>query len=203
MDGTHFDGVVVGSGFGGPVVAYRLAEAGLRVVSPREGKHILPVHSLAAPRAEPPFSMSPCAVDVSCMAWPWTRRGSHRGPQSTDCVRMTHSQRNVPAAAMAEVSEDLSVIFKVRRKKTALALAEEFVDLYGKRFPKAISVFEAGIGDALSYLRYPGSHHAKIRSTNMLDRLFKEIKRRTRVVEVFPNETSAATLAAEIAFEEQ
>jgi choline dehydrogenase-like flavoprotein len=31
MDGTHFDGVVVGSGFGGPVVAYRLAEAGLRL----------------------------------------------------------------------------------------------------------------------------------------------------------------------------
>src|SRR5215213_8489233 len=72
--------------------------------------------------------------------------------------------------------------------------------LYSKRFPKALSVFEAGIGDALTYLHhYPGSHHAKLRTTNMLERLFKEVKRRTRVVGVFPNERSASTLATEIA----
>jgi len=51
----------------------------------------------------------------------------------------------------------------------------------------------------LTYLSYPGSHHARIRSTNILERLFKEAKRRTRVVRVFPNETSASTLATEIA----
>jgi putative transposase len=114
-----------------------------------------------------------------------------------------HFQRNVlshvPASSMSEVAEDLSAIFKVRRGKTAEALAEEFVSLYEKSYPKAISVFEAGIEDTLTYLRYPGSHHTRIRSTNMLERLFKEVKRRTRVVGVFPNETSAATLATEIA----
>jgi putative transposase len=97
------------------------------------------------------------------------------------------------------VAEDLKAIFKVRRQKTARALAEEFVELYGGRFPKAVSVFEAGIGDTLTYLTYPGSHHARIRTTNMLERLFREVKRRTRVVGVFPNETSASTLATEIA----
>jgi putative transposase len=65
-------------------------------------------------------------------------------------------------------------------------------------YPKAVSVFEAGIEDALTYLRYPGSHHARIRTTNMLERLFEEVKRRTRVVGVFPNERSASTLAPEI-----
>ena len=114
-----------------------------------------------------------------------------------------HFQRNVlshvPASSMAEVAEDLSAIFKVSREKTAQALAKEFVELYGKSYYKAVSVFEAGIEDALTYLRYPGSHHARLRSTNMLERLFKEVKRRTRVVGVFPNETSAATLATEIA----
>ena len=40
---------------------------------------------------------------------------------------------------------------------------------------------------------------AKLRTTNMLERLFKEVKRRTGVVGVFPNETSAITLATEIA----
>jgi putative transposase len=113
-----------------------------------------------------------------------------------------HFERNVlshvPAGEMSEVAEDLKAIFKVRREKTARALTEEFVGLYGKRFPKAVSVFEAGIEDTLTYLRYPGSHHARIRTTNMLERLFREVKRRTRVVGVFPNETSASTLATEI-----
>jgi transposase-like protein len=117
------------------------------------------------------------------------------------CV--VHFERNVlshvPASEMSEVADDLKAIFKVRRGKTARALAEEFVKLFGKRFPKAVSVFEAGIGDALTYLSFPGSHHAKLRTTNMLERLFKEVKRRTRVVGVFPNETSASTLATEIA----
>jgi putative transposase len=116
------------------------------------------------------------------------------------CV--VHFERNVlshvPASSMAEVTQDLKAIFKVRREKTALALSEEFVELYEKSYPKAVSVFKAGIEEALTYLGYPGSHHARIRTTNMLERLFKEVKRRTRVVGVFPNETSASTLATEI-----
>jgi len=117
------------------------------------------------------------------------------------CV--VHFERNVlshvPVSSMGEVAEELKAIFKVRREKTARTLGEEFVDLYGGRFPKAVSVFETGITDALTYLSYPGSHHARIRTTNMLERLFREVKRRTRVVGVFPNETSARTLAPEIA----
>jgi transposase-like protein len=117
------------------------------------------------------------------------------------CV--VHLERNVIsyvlASSTAEVAEDIKAIFKVRREKTARALAEEFVELYAKRFPKAVSVSEAGTSDALTYLGYPGSHHARLRTTNMLERLFREVKRRTRVVGVFPNETSASTLATEIA----
>jgi putative transposase len=114
-----------------------------------------------------------------------------------------HFERNVlshvPATSIAEVAQDLKAIFKVRREKTARALAEEFVELYSGRFPKAVSVFEAGIADTLTYLSYPGLHHTRIRTTNMLERVFEEIKRRTRVVGVFPNEMSASTLATEIA----
>jgi len=117
------------------------------------------------------------------------------------CV--VHFERNVlahvPASSISEVAEDLKAIFKVRREKTARALSEEFSELYGERFPNAVSVFETGISDALTYLDYPGSHHARLRTTNMLERLFREVKRRTRVVGVFPNEVSASTLATEIA----
>jgi transposase-like protein len=96
--------------------------------------------------------------------------GELPGAQWQRCT--VHFQRNVlahvPASPMSEVAEDLSAIFKVSRSKTAEALAEEFVSLYEKSYPKAVSVFEAGIRDALTYLSYPGSHHARIRSTNIL-----------------------------------
>src|SRR5215211_7988256 len=56
------------------------------------------------------------------------------------CV--VHFERNVlshvPASEMSGVADDLKAIFKVRRGKTARSLAEEFVELYGERFPKAI-----------------------------------------------------------------
>jgi putative transposase len=76
-----------------------------------------------------------------------------------------HFERNVlshvPSSEMSQVTEDLKAIFKVRREKTARALAKEFVSLYEESYPKAVLVFEAGIDDALIYLRYPGSHHAR------------------------------------------
>ena len=126
--------------------------------------------------------------------------GELPGVEWQRCV--VHFERNVlahvPASEMSEVAEDLKAIFKVRREK-ARELAKGFVELYGSRFPKAVSVFEAGIDDALSYLSFPGNHHARLRTTNMLERLFREVKRRTRVVGVFPNEVSASTLATEIA----
>jgi putative transposase len=112
----------------------------------------------------------------------------------TEWQRCTvHFERNVlshvPASEVSEVADDLKVIFKVRREKTAPALAKEFVSLYQKSYPKAVSVFEAGIEDALTYLHYPGNHDAKLRTANMLERLFKEVKRRTRAVEGFPKDT--------------
>jgi putative transposase len=76
---------------------------------------------------------------------------------------------HVPSGATAEVAQDLKAIFKVRRAKTAEASVEGSIELYGERFPKAVWVFEAGIDDTLSYLGYPGSHHARIRTTNMLE----------------------------------
>jgi putative transposase len=127
--------------------------------------------------------------------------GELPGAEWHRCV--VHFERNVlshvPSSSMAEVAEDLKAVFKVRREKTAGAPAKEFSELYGERFPKAVCVFERGIADALTYLSsFPGSHHARLRTTNVLERLFKEVKRRTRVVGVFPDETSAATLATEI-----
>ena len=122
------------------------------------------------------------------------------------CV--VHFERNVlahvPAGNTKNVAEDLRVVFKAKRLTTARALAEEFADPespslhYRGRFKKAVAVFEAGLDDALSFLAFPSSHQRLIRSTNLLERLFREVKRRTRVVGVFPSEASALNLVTAV-----
>lgn len=106
------------------------------------------------------------------------------------CV--VHFERNVlahvPEQAKAEVAADLRAVFAVQRRETAEALAQQFLARWRAGFPEAVAVFEQGISEALTYLDFPSAHHRRIRTTNGLERLFQEVKRRTRIVGVFPNE---------------
>ena len=54
------------------------------------------------------------------------------------------------------------------------------------RFGKAMEILETGIDDGLSYLHYPQPHRVRLSSTNPLERLNLEIRRRTRVIGIFP-----------------
>ena len=70
-----------------------------------------------------------------------------------------------------------------------------FVERYRDRFERAVEVFAQGLGEALTYLDFPSGHQRHIKSTNVLERLIREVKRRTRVVGVFPGEGSLVNLA--------
>jgi hypothetical protein len=66
----------------------------------------------------------------------------------------------LPVAPYGQVASHL-VVAPIQDVFDLLVALFQLVEMYGGRFPKAVSVFEAGIGDALTYLRYPGSPHTQ------------------------------------------
>jgi transposase-like protein len=116
---------------------------------------------------------------------------------------IVHFMRNVlarvPQSERAGVAVDLKSIFAVNRLEDARALAVAFCGRWGTAFKGAVAALESGLDAALSFLDFPSSHHRLIRSTNGLERLFEEVKRRTRVVRIFPSESSAGNLSTAVA----
>ena len=72
-----------------------------------------------------------------------------------------------------------------------------------KQFPTAVPVMEVARDDVLAFLHFPQEHWRKIWSTNPLERLNKEIKRRTNVVGIFPNDAAITRLVGSQLLEQQ
>src|SRR5262245_11185481 len=79
-------------------------------------------------------------------------------------------------------------------------LAAWLVKWQGK-YPKLTSWVEENIEETLTFYRLPRQHHKHMKSTNMLERLNEEIKRRTHVVRIFPNGESCLRLVRALAVE--
>ena len=63
-----------------------------------------------------------------------------------------------------------------------------------RKYPKLTDWVEENIGSTLTFYRLPRQHHKHLKSTNMLERLNEELRRRTRVVRIFPNTASCMRL---------
>lgn len=72
---------------------------------------------------------------------------------------------------------------------------------WGGKYPKLCSWVEENIEQTLSYLALPRTHHKHLKSTNMLERLNQELKRRTHIVRIFPDEASCLRLSRAVAAE--
>ncbi len=72
---------------------------------------------------------------------------------------------------------------------------------YEKSAPKLASWMEENVPESLTVFRLPASHRQRLRTTNMLERLNRELKRRTRVATLFPNEASLLRLVTAVLME--
>lgn len=112
------------------------------------------------------------------------------------CV--VHFYRNVlskvPRKDMREVAQGLKAIHAQESAEEALAKADRLVEKYGRKFPAAMKVVKDGVIETLSYYKFPSAHWRFIRTTNIVERLIREIRRRTDVVGAFPDSKSAMLL---------
>jgi transposase-like protein len=115
------------------------------------------------------------------------------------CV--VHFYRNVfshvPSTKVREVAHMLKAIHASENGIAALKKAQEIIDkLKGQRLTKAAELVEAHIEETFSFYAFPDQHWIKLKTNNPLERIMREIRRRTRVVGAFPDGQSALNLAA-------
>lgn len=110
-----------------------------------------------------------------------------------------HFYRNVfsvvPGKHMREVSRMLKAIHAQESKEAARKKAKDVVEqLRAMKLKEAAKKVENGIEETLTYMDFPSQHWLKIRTNNVIERMNREIRRRTRVVGTFPDGKSALML---------
>jgi transposase-like protein len=111
-----------------------------------------------------------------------------------------HFMRNllshVPRSAQEAVAAIVRTIFAQADHASAIARLHDVADTLAKRFPRVSELLEDAAEDVLAHMHFPREHWRQLHSTNTLERINKELKRRTRVVGIFPNRDSLVRMVA-------
>jgi len=116
---------------------------------------------------------------------------------------MVHLQQNaqsyVPRLDMkAEVATDIRTIFNAPNRAEAEALLGKLVQKYSKTAPRLAAWAETNLPQGFTIFAFPVTQWRRLRTTNGVERLNREILRRTRVVGIFPNEAACLRLVSAI-----
>ena len=112
---------------------------------------------------------------------------------------MQNALHYVPKVSMrTEATRDLRNVFNASSRSEAERVLKQLVKKYETTAPDLASWMDENIPEGLTVFALPAPHQRRLRTTNMLERLNQEIKRRTRVATLFPNEASLLRLASAI-----
>jgi transposase-like protein len=115
---------------------------------------------------------------------------------------MRNALEHVPKQELKrEVMDELRAVFDAADQASAQDQLNRMVRKYEKSAPKLAAWLDENVPEGLSVFALPATHRKRLRTTNMLERLNREYKRRTRVATLFPNEASLLRLVTGVAME--
>lgn len=119
-------------------------------------------------------------------------------PHSFNQNCQVHKMRNIvaklPQKSRGEMKRLIQEAFWAGTYEEGLKTARQVINDYKGRFPAAMECLEKDLEESLTCLKFPERHRSRIRTTNLLERLLGEGRRRTKVIPRFPTETSALKL---------
>jgi putative transposase len=124
---------------------------------------------------------------------PWQRCQFHLAQNLLD-----HLPPNV---SQTDASADLRAVFNAPNRAEADRLLGQMVAKHAKTAPKLAAWLEQNVPEGLTVFDFPAEHRRKLRTNNGQERLNRELKRRTRVASIFPNEDSLLRLATAVLME--
>jgi putative transposase len=118
-----------------------------------------------------------------------------------------HCMRNilchVAKKQQGMVAAMIRTIFAQDSYDAAKVQLRNVVNQLERHYPEAMKVLEEAEEEILTYMNFPNAHHPQLYSTNPLERLNKEIRRRSNVVSIFPNRASVIRLIGSVLIEQQ
>lgn len=124
---------------------------------------------------------------------PWQRCQFH--------LQQNAGQYVTAVADRAQVARDIRAIFNAPDREEAEHLLDKFITKYEDKMPKLASWAEENLPEGFTVFDFPVNHRRRLRTTNLVERLNEEIRRRTRVARLFPNEASCLRLVTAITME--
>jgi len=107
---------------------------------------------------------------------------------------MVHFERNllslVPHKEKKSLSKSIKQIFNAPNREMAIQIAKIIIDYYETLFPSVSRLLTKSLEETLTFFDFPEHHRRKIRTTNLIEHLNSQIKRRTKVINIFPNADS-------------
>ena len=118
-------------------------------------------------------------------------------------VHLTRNAQDlVPRSARSMVASAIRLVFEQPNEGAARRQLDAVIDTVAPRFPRVADLLADAQPDLLAHFAFPETHRRQIRSTNPLERLNKEIKRRSSVVGIFPNRTALLRLVGAVLAEQ-
>ena len=119
-------------------------------------------------------------------------------PDSLYQICQVHKMRNIlaklPRYIQKEMKKLIDRVFNAKDYDEGIKLGKELIVKFKDRFSSAMECLEKALPEVITCLKFPKSHRKRISSSNIIERLFGEGKRRTKVIPRFPTERSCLTL---------